>query len=122
MKALFKFLFVSCDEVSIYFVSIKEISKLHEDHFDDPTPTDCITFPVDDSYLGDVFICPEVAIQYANKKGLDPFQETLLYMVHATLHLLHFNDLTPKEKRCMRKKEKVCMDHLNEQTLKLQPK
>jgi len=120
--ALFRFLSVSCDEISFYFVTEEQITKLHAEHFDDPTPTDCITFPIDTSYLGDIFICPSVAVQYAKKKNLDPFQETLLYIVHGILHLLNFDDIEPKQRSSMRKKEKVCMSHLNKLRISLHPK
>jgi probable rRNA maturation factor len=120
--ALLKFLDVSCDEISFYFVTEEKIAKLHAEHFNDPTPTDCITFPLDASYLGDLFICPAVAIKYAEKRNLDPFQETLLYMVHGLLHLLNFDDLEPKQRSSMRKKEKSCMRHLNQLRISLQPK
>jgi probable rRNA maturation factor len=120
--ALFDFLDVSCDEISFYFVTEKKISDLHNEHFNDPTPTDCITFPLDNSYLGDIFVCPSVAIQYAKKKNLDPFEETLLYVIHGILHLLDFDDIDPKERSCMRKKEKSCMRHLSSLKVSLNPK
>jgi len=112
---------VNCDEVSIYFVNQKKITDLHEAFFDDPTPTDCISFPLDDKELGEVFVCPAVAIQYASKKKLDPYDETALYVIHGLLHLIGFDDLEPKERRTMRKKEKSCMHHLKEQRISLGP-
>ena len=122
VKALFKFLCLSCDEISFYFVSERKISALHAEHFHDPAPTDCITFPMDASYLGDIFVCPSIAIQYAEKKNLDPFQETLLYMIHGILHLLNFDDIDPKKRSYMRKKEKSCMRHLSKRKISLNPK
>lgn len=100
-------------EVAIYFVTEKQIGKIHDQFFQDPTPTDCISFPIDAEYLGEVFVCPAVAIQYAKKRGLDPHSETALYIIHGLLHLLGFDDLEEKERRTMRKKEKSCMRHLD---------
>lgn len=122
VSELCHFLLVSCDEISFYFVTEKKISELHAQHFNDPTPTDCITFPIDTSYLGDIFVCPKVAVDYAQKKHLDPFQETLLYVVHGILHLLDFDDMEPKQKSIMRKKEKTCMHHLNKIGISLHSK
>lgn len=122
VEALFDFLCISCDEISFYFVTEEKISALHAEYFNDPSPTDCITFPIDDSYLGDVFVCPSVAIQYAKKKNLDPFQETLLYIIHGVLHLINFDDIDPKKRSCMRKKEKSCMRHLSKLKVSLNPK
>ena len=60
---------IATDEVNIYFVDKKDISDIHMKYFNDPTPTDSISFPIDsqedDSYykiLGDVFVCTEVGI------------------------------------------------------------
>jgi probable rRNA maturation factor len=64
------------NEVSIHFVSTDVISSLHEEYFNDPSTTDCISFPMDEdedlesqevsSYhiLGEVFICPKTALDY----------------------------------------------------------
>lgn len=109
------------DEVSLYFVSKKKICALHEDFFQDPTPTDCISFPLDESHLGEVFVCPAVAQEYAKAHAIDPYQETTLYVIHGLLHLLGFDDLEEKVRRTMRKKEKSCMQHLNERGLWIRP-
>ena len=113
VEALCLFLKISCDELSIFFVSTKKICALHAQFFNDPSPTDCITFPIDSSYLGDLFICPDTAILYAEARNEDPYKETLLYIVHGLLHLIGYDDLDPKKRRTMRKMEKKCMDHLN---------
>ncbi len=114
IASLLNFLNVSTEEISLYFVTEKEICKLHEQFFQDPSPTDCISFPIDQSHLGEIFVCPKVAVAYAKKRGLDPHEETSLYIVHGILHLLGFDDLETQAKRRMRKKEKSCMRHLYE--------
>lgn len=96
-------------EVSIYFVTSKKISSIHQAFFHDPTPTDCISFPIDEEHLGEVFVCPKVAIAYAKKNHLLPHKETALYIIHGLLHCLGYDDLTPQVRRTMRKKEKACM-------------
>ncbi len=116
---------VSTDELSLYFVGSEKISSLHEKFFQDPSPTDCITFPVDGpkkpgdghSILGEVFICPEVAFNYAQKRDLPPLEELTLYLVHGLLHLMGYEDLSPEGKRSMRKKEKSCMEYLKRRSL-----
>ncbi|MBI2743183.1 MAG: rRNA maturation RNase YbeY [Chlamydiales bacterium] len=127
--ATLDFLGLSCDEISVHFVSEKEISALHLHYFDDPTPTDTISFPIDapgertisTCHLGEVFICPAVAIKYAKKNGLDPYQETTLYLVHGILHLIGFDDLTPEEKKEMRAQERRCMKSLQQKNALLKP-
>lgn len=107
----------SCHEVSIHFVDTQAISKLHAKFFDDPSPTDCITFPIDtdegEEYrvLGEVFVCPKTALNYTLDNQGDPYFETTLYLVHGLLHLLEYDDQGEKEK-AMRLAEKRHMEHL----------
>ena len=79
VKSFLKWKNVECDEVTIHFVDKEEITCLHNDHFQNPTPTDCISFPIDSpeekqsgySILGEIFVCPEVAIEYVTNEGGD---------------------------------------------------
>lgn len=113
---------VECGEVSLYFVSEKVICDLHDDFFQDPSPTDCISFPLETVPLsGEVFVCPKTAVMYAGKKGLDPYEETALYIVHGLLHLMGYDDLAITERRTMRKKEKSCMGRLTSLNISLRP-
>lgn len=115
----------SCDEVSIYFVDVPMICHLHEQFFQDPSPTDCLSLPMDDEeehlhrILGEVFVCPEVALDYATQHQLDPYQETTLYLVHGLLHLMGYDDLTEKERRKMRQAEKRHLEYLQQMNLML---
>ena len=109
------------NELSLYFVGTDEICKLHGEFFDDPSPTDCISFPMDSDkklgyqFLGEVFVCPKTAIDYVQKHddlNEDPYAEVTLYIVHGILHLLGFDDIDEKDEKVMRKKEKEIMQHL----------
>lgn len=110
---------IATDEVIIHFVSKSAISKLHDEFFSDPTPTDCISFPLDcpkntstnskHKILGEVFVCPKVAIEYALEHGLDPHLETKLYIIHGILHLIGYDDLDSSSRRKMRQMEKKCL-------------
>lgn len=119
VRAVLGPLSIAFKELAIYFVTKKKIGQIHGEFFKDPTPTDCISFPGD---LGEIFVCPAVAIQYANKRELDPYEETSLYVVHGLLHLLGHDDQDPKARRVMRKKEKSCMEYLYKQKALLAPK
>lgn len=114
VREVLSFLEISPKELAIYFVGEKKISELHEQFFQDPTVTDCITFPIDEEFLGEIFVCPKVALSNAKKRGLDPQKEVLLYVIHGILHLIGYDDLNPKERRSMRKMEKSCMRHLGQ--------
>jgi probable rRNA maturation factor len=130
VKALVKSLLdqerCSCDEVSIHFVDTPKICQLHAEFFDDPSSTDCITFPMDQEgeetgfrLLGDVFVCPATALEYTKTRGSDPLLETTLYIVHGLLHLLGFDDIDPKKRKLMRAAEKFHMKRLVELDLAL---
>lgn len=113
-----------CDQIAVYFVTTKEICKLHDKYFNDPSVTDCISFPMDnfifeigDKMLGEVFVCPETALHYAEEHHADSFEECTLYIVHGLLHLMGYDDTNPKVKAVMRKAEKKHMDHLKKLNL-----
>ena len=99
---------IQCREASIYFVTKPKICQLHEHFFHNPEPTDCISFPIDQEFLGEIFVCPKVAIEYSSEHQTDPYQEVALYIIHGLLHLIGYDD-TPSKRRTMRKNEKTCM-------------
>ncbi len=105
------------DEVAVFLVSKEEISRLHDEYFEDPTVTDCITFPLDgpdEEYrvLGDIFVCPEVAIEYAKENNLNSLEECALYIVHGMLHLFGYDDIKEKDRKVMKQAEKRYMEIL----------
>ncbi len=116
---LLRTLEVSTDEVILHFVTLTAIGKIHDTFFSDPTPTDCISFPMDcpeteqgkvkGRILGEVFVCPKVALEYASEHQLDPHEETKLYIIHGILHLLGYDDLDSTSRRKMRRMEQKCM-------------
>jgi probable rRNA maturation factor len=108
-----------CDEVSVHFISAKEMCRMHGHYFGDASLTDCISFPIDidekdEHYrvLGDVFVCPKQAIEYSHKHRLDPYVETTLYIVHGLLHLMGYDDIEKEDAAQIRKAEKRQMNKL----------
>jgi probable rRNA maturation factor len=117
---------VKFDEATIHFVNTSKISKLHKEYFDDPTTTDCISFPMDDEeeegyrILGDVFICPETAASFVEKNGGELYQEITLYVVHGLLHLLGYDDIEDEDKAEMRAEETRFLKIVAEKSLWIQ--
>ncbi|WP_068466452.1 rRNA maturation RNase YbeY [Candidatus Protochlamydia phocaeensis] len=108
-----------CDEVSLYFVDTPTICDLHLQFFNDGSSTDCISFPMDDEdedapycILGEVFVCPETALNYARSHHLDPYEETTLYIVHGLLHLMGYDDIEEEDLVHMRQAEERHMKQL----------
>lgn len=118
----------SCEEVAVTFVGTKKISKLHEVYFNDPSPTDCISFPMDSDgadgsfVLGDVFVCPQKAIDFVAENEGEAYDEITLYVIHGLLHLLGYDDIDPKDRRAMRAAEKRHMKNLKKKGLILKSK
>ena len=133
------------DEIYLNFVTKDQIIQLHTDHFNDPTPTDCITFPLDGPQIrkntpnfdldsqnsndppqpvkeaaphivGESFVCPQVALEVCPQ---NPYEELTLYIVHTLLHLAGYNDLQEQDIQQMRAAEKRILAHLNEKNLVL---
>ncbi len=97
---------VDCDEISVHLIDDRKISLMHEFYFQDSSPTDCISFPLDAPgqrddgicFLGEIFLSTETAKRYAKEHEIDPYEEALLYLVHAFLHLLGYNDIEQEER------------------------
>lgn len=106
--------------MALSFVGKARISSLHAQFFDDPSPTDCITFPIrEPEFLGEVFVCPQVAYEYVEKNGGDVYEELTLYVVHGFLHLLGYDDLEAADQRKMRAAEKKWMQLLEKNGLSI---
>jgi probable rRNA maturation factor len=119
-----KFHDLKYDEAAIHFVNTPTICDLHADFFDDPSTTDCISFPMDDQddddgyrVLGEVFVCPETAIHYVKSNGGDVYQELTLYTVHGLLHLIGYDDIEDEDRVLMRKEETRYLEHVSSQGL-----
>ena len=125
VKEVLSFKRIECDEIIFHFVSVERITDLHGEFFDDPTPTDCMTFPIDspdsegEVILGEVFVCPKVATHYLPE---NPYHETTLYIVHGILHLLHYDDIEEHDRKEMRTQESALMEYLEQKKLVLTSK
>ena len=98
-------------EIGILLVDDRRIAKLHGEWFDDPTPTDVITFDLSagDTLSGDIAVSTETARRMAREFGWTPRQEVAYYVVHGLLHLTGYDDHTPADRRAMRSRERAVM-------------
>ncbi|MBQ7649609.1 MAG: rRNA maturation RNase YbeY [Victivallales bacterium] len=73
------------------------------------------TFPVDgDDCVAEVYVCPDVAVEYSAKFGTTPSSELVLYIVHGMLHLAGEDDLEDDARALMRQAEARVMDGIRE--------
>jgi probable rRNA maturation factor len=100
-------------ELSILFVDTQAMSELHQRWMDEPGPTDVLSFPMDElrpgrdgevtapGTLGDVVLCPDVAVEQARVAGHSTVEELLLLTTHGILHLLGYDHAEPEEEKEM---------------------
>lgn len=114
---------------SVNFVSLKEIRKLNKDFRNIDKPTDVLAFPllswaapcrVDRRaspfpyMLGDIVLCPAVAVRNARRIDHDLNREVCFLLVHGILHLCGFDHQTPEDATVMEKKQRTIMKLLGE--------
>jgi probable rRNA maturation factor len=115
---------IDSDEIIINFITSQKMQDLHEEFFNDPSETDCITFPIDgksrqsDNYhiIGEVFVCPKVAIDTMPDS---PYQEASLYLIHTILHLIGYEDTDDNLKSIMELKQFNLLDIIKSKNLLL---
>ncbi|GIG36771.1 MULTISPECIES: rRNA maturation RNase YbeY [Cellulomonas] len=100
-------------DLSILFVDTEVMTDLHVKWMDEPGPTDVLSFPMDElrpgradeptpaGLLGDVVLCPEVAVEQARTAGHSTAEELLLLTTHGILHLLGYDHAEPEEEKEM---------------------
>ena len=100
-------------ELAIVFVDEGAMEALHVQWMDEPGPTDVLSFPMDElrpgtedeptpaGLLGDIVVCPQVAIAQAQEAGHSPLEEMQLLTCHGLLHLLGFDHAEPEEEKEM---------------------
>jgi len=100
-------------ELSIAFVDLEEMERLHIEHMDEHGATDVLSFPMDDltapldgveaeaGLLGDVVLCPQFAATQAAEVGHAVEVELDLLLTHGILHLLGHDHQEPEEHAVM---------------------
>ncbi|MCU1403194.1 MAG: rRNA maturation RNase YbeY [Microbacteriaceae bacterium] len=100
-------------ELAIVLVDEAAMEQLHVQWMDEPGPTDVLSFPMDElrpgteesitpaGLLGDIVLCPQVAIAQAEEAGHGALDEMLLLTTHGILHLLGFDHAEPAEEKEM---------------------
>jgi probable rRNA maturation factor len=119
-------------ELNLIFVDEPTISELNEVHLGQVGPTDVLSFPIDEIdielvsgpgsghrgpdrappdpsdlplILGDVLICPAVALAQASTHAGTIDDEIALLVTHGVLHVLGYDHAEPEEALAMRAKE-----------------
>ena len=97
-----------CD-LNLMLVDEDEMTELHIKWMDEPGPTDVLSFPMDEiepgykevGVLGDIVLCPTVALSQAQKAGHSFEHEAAILSMHGLLHILGFDHAEPEEEKEM---------------------
>jgi probable rRNA maturation factor len=111
-------------DVSILFVNEDEMTKQHVRWMNESGPTDVMSFPMDDivlqdsklrkkqAILGDIIICPAVALKDAKEQGINPAYHLVFLITHGVLHLLGQDHQEASQRVVMQKREQGIMNSL----------
>ena len=101
-------------ELSVLCVDTEYMSTLHERWMGEKGATDVLAFPMDEldtarpddadsgpAMLGDVVLCPSVAVRQARAAGHSMDDELVLLATHGVLHLLGYDHMEPEEEKEM---------------------
>lgn len=125
VNQMLKFLKVNPkSDVSILFVDEDEMTKQHVRWMNEDGPTDVMSFPMDNvllknskslkkqATLGDIIICPNVALKDARKQSINPAYHLVFLLAHGILHLLGLDHQEKSQRGVMQKKEQGIMNSL----------
>src|SRR5437660_3312916 len=106
-------------EISITLVDAHRIAELNAQYLDGDGPTDVLSFPVDGLVtsppgegeppvlIGDIVLCPEVAIAQAPATPDGVVSELDLLITHGVLHLLGYDHDSEEAAAAMRSREEA---------------
>ena len=114
LESLFRFgmaelgLNPECD-LDVLLVDEEEMTQLHVKWMDEPGPTDVLTFPMDElrphsaepGILGDIVLCPQVAIRQAESANHSFTQEMSVLGVHGLLHIVGYDHADKRDEKEM---------------------
>jgi probable rRNA maturation factor len=105
--------------LGVFLVKPSKIAEINEKFLQHEGVTDVISFNyaefdgvVDElgvnkmSLLyGEVYVCPQVALEQSKKFKTTPCEEFLRYVIHGILHIKGYDDLNPQDRKKMRTQE-----------------
>lgn len=117
---------ISAAEIGVLLTDDAEIHRLNREHLSHDFPTDVITFPLSDpsdseKLEGELVVSLDTAARVAAQHGWSLAAETLLYLVHGTLHLCGYDDLSDQARPIMRRREREILSRLTSWTGGIDP-
>ncbi len=125
--------------LTVFYVDQGQIQKINREHRAKDSPTDVISFRLVENaqrlpltarhfsadfdrgekviYLGEIFICSEIAAASAEEFGHTTFREVLELYIHGLLHLLGYDHHSAEESADMEQKEVAMNAFLNKKKI-----
>jgi probable rRNA maturation factor len=100
-------------QISVAVVDDPTIAQLHQTYLNDPDPTDVLSFVLErtpEILEGEVIVSADTAVTSAPRYRCQADEELLRYVIHGTLHLVGYDDATPRQRAVMRKLERQYLD------------
>jgi probable rRNA maturation factor len=97
---------VAAAEIGIAVVDDRAIAAAHEEYLGDPDPTDVLSFVLSqpgEPLVGEIMISAETALANSARWRTAPADELLLYAIHGALHLVGYDDHSPRRRDAMQK-------------------
>jgi len=129
----------ACVSLTIFYVDENEIKQINKNYRNIDKITDVISFRLIDNpknlpitkenflldydeasktiYLGEIFICEQVATKQASEFENTPFREALELFIHGFLHILGCDHHEEKETLIMKNYEEQMIKYLNEKNI-----
>ena len=97
-----------CD-LNVLLVDETEMTELHMKWMNEPGPTDVLSFPMDElkphskevGILGDIVLCPTIALVQAKEAGHDFDHELSILSIHGLLHIVGYDHATAEDEKAM---------------------
>lgn len=119
IRNILKFCRVSKAELAFVFVSRQKIAALNKQFLGRAYATDVLAFDLRDNrkekLRGDIIISTDAVIKQSGQFGQPLSRELALYMIHGILHLLGYDDHSPKDIAKMRAEEQRVLKLLGHQ-------
>ncbi len=93
--------------VSLLLTDDAELARLHGEFLGDPSPTDVLSFELDDGV--EVAVSVERARREAGRRGHTIRAEIALYVVHGILHACGYDDADREQRARMRAAEQTVL-------------
>ena len=98
-------------ELAFIFCSDEKILEVNQNFLQHDYYTDIITFDYCEGEIvsGDIFISVERVAENATSHNVEYKEELLRVLAHGVLHLIGFQDKSPKKKKEMTENEDLCI-------------